>query len=163
MSLNHLNPPNSGESRWTCQLLCWKDTRRGPVASENCYLRNGPFWRMEVFPSLEGSFSCSGACLRFWPHLKRKAGNHEAGRLWLGKKGQRSRMALICYRSLITHMSKLGSCQVLLSWLTDSSPSSPARHCGIFYFLFFLGIKSVVLSPIPESLSLRKNNNNNIM
>lgn len=33
----------------------------------------------------EGSFSCSGACLGFWLHLKEGARTHKAGRLWLVK------------------------------------------------------------------------------
>lgn len=143
------------------QLLCWKDMRRGAVASENCNLGNGPSSLMEAFPSAGGQLFLFRCLFEILASSKEESWNHETERWWLGKKGQRGRMALICYScSSHTCLSLAPSKPCSADWLTDSPPCYPAMYWGNLYFL---GINSIVLSPMPESLSLKKNNNSNIM
>lgn len=152
------------------QLLCFSDDvrTRGKglllLKTQSHYLRNcltgGGFPIVQ-----EGNFSYSGADLGVWPLLKKRAGTHEAGRLCMTEEDERqeSRMALTCYRCLVTHMSKLGSFSspaqprsVHNDWLTPFStpPPTPQGTGGSL-----LAILCFATPPAPGSLSLRKNNN----
>lgn len=132
--------------KWPASLLFWgcKDTGQGrgglavaPANSDAAILGTGRGFAVLQ----EGSFSCSGACLGFWLHLKEGARTHKAGRLWLLKTKSQDGSSLLqaphYTRLSLTPPQALLNQGVVTEWLPPLTPTSLNFHWNAMYWGIF--------------------------